>query len=79
MPEPGLPAHLRYLQTHHPNDAIPTRRESYESYLRSRYGGSPTRCCWLISISLIRCFRPFRLSGPVCPSALCLTACVPAG
>jgi uncharacterized short protein YbdD (DUF466 family) len=42
---PDYEAHLAHLRQHHPECPIPTRREFYESHLRSRYGGGPTRCC----------------------------------
>jgi uncharacterized short protein YbdD (DUF466 family) len=42
---PDYAAHVRHLREHHPGQAIPSRREFYESYLRSRYGDGPTRCC----------------------------------
>jgi uncharacterized short protein YbdD (DUF466 family) len=43
MPDYG--AHLAHLRTCHPGRPVPTAREFYEEYLRTRYGGGPTRCC----------------------------------
>jgi uncharacterized short protein YbdD (DUF466 family) len=42
---PDYPAYLEHLGRCHPGQPLPTEREFYESYLRSRYGDSPTRCC----------------------------------
>jgi uncharacterized short protein YbdD (DUF466 family) len=42
---PDYAAHLEHLRRYHPNRAIPTEREYYEEFVRSRYGDGPTRCC----------------------------------
>lgn len=42
---PDYAAHLAHLRAHHPGCPVPTEREFYEEYLRTRYGDGPTRCC----------------------------------
>ena len=42
---PDYPAYLRHLQSTHPAWPIPSEREFFELYLRTRYGDGPTRCC----------------------------------
>ena len=42
---PDYPAYLEHLRGCHPERPVPTEREFYESYLQSRYGDGPTRCC----------------------------------
>jgi uncharacterized short protein YbdD (DUF466 family) len=42
---PDYAAHLEHLRRYHPNRAIPTEREYYEEFVRSRYEDGPTRCC----------------------------------
>lgn len=43
MPDYG--AYVEHVRHCHPDQPIPTEREFYESYLQSRYGDGPTRCC----------------------------------
>ncbi len=42
---PDYPAHLGHLSHSHPGRPIPTAREFYEEFVRSRYEDGPTRCC----------------------------------
>jgi uncharacterized short protein YbdD (DUF466 family) len=42
---PDYTAYIEHLRQCHPDQTIPTEREFYESYLQSRYGDAPTRCC----------------------------------
>jgi uncharacterized short protein YbdD (DUF466 family) len=43
MPDYG--AYVEHVRRCHPDQPVPTEREFYESYLQSRYGDGPTRCC----------------------------------
>lgn len=42
---PDYHAYLEHLRCRHPGQPVPTEREFYDSYLKTRYGDSPTRCC----------------------------------
>jgi uncharacterized short protein YbdD (DUF466 family) len=42
---PDYAAHLEHLGRSHPDRPIPTEREFYEEFVRSRYEDGPTRCC----------------------------------
>jgi len=42
---PDYEGYLNHLRCSHPERAVPTEREYYAEYLRSRYGDGPTRCC----------------------------------
>lgn len=42
---PDYAAYLEHLSRCHPGQPLPTEREFYDSYLESRYGDAPTRCC----------------------------------
>jgi uncharacterized short protein YbdD (DUF466 family) len=42
---PDYTSYIEHLRQRHPDQPIPTEREFYESYLQSRYGDAPTRCC----------------------------------
>ncbi len=42
---PDYAAHLAHLRAHHPDCPLPTEREFYDQYLRTRYGDGATRCC----------------------------------
>jgi uncharacterized short protein YbdD (DUF466 family) len=42
---PNYAAHLEHLRRAHPDKQIPTEREFYEEFVRSRYQDGPTRCC----------------------------------
>ncbi|HEX3273455.1 MAG TPA: YbdD/YjiX family protein [Gemmatimonadales bacterium] len=42
---PDYAAHLEHLRRCHPERPLPTRRQHFEEYLRTRYEGGPTRCC----------------------------------
>ena len=44
----GMPdyiAHVEHLRRNHPERPIPTEREFFDQFTRSRYGDGPTRCC----------------------------------
>jgi uncharacterized short protein YbdD (DUF466 family) len=42
---PDYEAYLEHLRRSHPEKAVPTQREFYAEFVRSRYGDGPTRCC----------------------------------
>jgi uncharacterized short protein YbdD (DUF466 family) len=42
---PDYAAHLEHLHRSHPGSPVPTEREFYEEFVRSRYEDGPTRCC----------------------------------
>ena len=42
---PDYQAYVEHLRRSHPGQPLPTEREFFESYLLSRYGDAPTRCC----------------------------------
>lgn len=42
---PDYQAYLEHLRCRHPGRPVPTEREFYDSYLKTRYGDGPTRCC----------------------------------
>ena len=42
---PDYDAHLEHLRRCHPGQLVPTEREFYEEFIRTRYGDGPTRCC----------------------------------
>ncbi|MBA2459972.1 MAG: YbdD/YjiX family protein [Gemmatimonadales bacterium] len=42
---PDYAAHLEHLRRCHPERGVPSEREFFEDYLRSRYAEGPTRCC----------------------------------
>jgi len=42
---PDYAAHLEHLRRYHPERGVPSEREFFEDYLRSRYAEGPTRCC----------------------------------
>ena len=43
MPDYG--AYVAHLRACHPERPVPTERQFYDEYLRTRYGDGPTRCC----------------------------------
>ena len=43
MPDYG--AYVAHLRTSHPDRPVPSAREFYDDYVRTRYGDGPTRCC----------------------------------
>jgi uncharacterized short protein YbdD (DUF466 family) len=42
---PDYEAYLEHLRCSHPERAIPSQREFYAEFVRSRYDDGPTRCC----------------------------------
>jgi uncharacterized short protein YbdD (DUF466 family) len=42
---PDYAAHIEHLRRCHPDNPIPTEREFYDEFVRTRYGDGPTRCC----------------------------------
>jgi uncharacterized short protein YbdD (DUF466 family) len=42
---PDYAAHVEHLQRCHPEAPMPSEREFYDDFVRSRYGDGPTRCC----------------------------------
>jgi uncharacterized short protein YbdD (DUF466 family) len=45
MGMPDYPAHLDHLRRCHPDRPLPTEREFFDEFVRTRYGDGPTRCC----------------------------------
>jgi uncharacterized short protein YbdD (DUF466 family) len=43
MPDYG--AYVTHLRACHPGDPVPSEREYFDLYVKSRYGDGPTRCC----------------------------------
>lgn len=44
----GMPdyiAYLEHLRDFHPERPVPTEREFFEEFVRTRYQDGPTRCC----------------------------------
>jgi uncharacterized short protein YbdD (DUF466 family) len=42
---PDYAAHIEHLRRFHPDCPIPSEREYFDQFVRSRYGDGPTRCC----------------------------------
>jgi uncharacterized short protein YbdD (DUF466 family) len=42
---PDYQEYLRHLERRQASGSVPSEREFFESYLRSRYGRGPSRCC----------------------------------
>ena len=42
---PDYRAYVEHLHQCHPERGVPSQREYYLEYLRTRYGDGPTRCC----------------------------------
>lgn len=42
---PDYASYVEHLRRCHPGRAVPTPREFYDDYLRTRYENGPTRCC----------------------------------
>ena len=42
---PDYDAHVEHLRRCHPDQPVPTERQFYDEFTRSRYGDGPTRCC----------------------------------
>jgi len=42
---PDYAAHVEHLRRSHSDCPIPSEREYFDHFVRSRYGDSPTRCC----------------------------------
>jgi uncharacterized short protein YbdD (DUF466 family) len=45
MGMPDYRAHLEHLRRSHPERPLPTEREFFDEFVRTRYGDGPTRCC----------------------------------
>ena len=45
MGMPDYRAHLEHLRRCHPDRPLPTEREFFDEFVRTRYGDGPTRCC----------------------------------
>jgi uncharacterized short protein YbdD (DUF466 family) len=41
---PDYDAHVAHL-LQHPDRPVPSRREFFDAFVRTRYGDGPTRCC----------------------------------
>jgi uncharacterized short protein YbdD (DUF466 family) len=42
---PDYEAHVVHMRQCHPEQRVPSAREYYTEFLRSRYEDGPTRCC----------------------------------
>jgi uncharacterized short protein YbdD (DUF466 family) len=42
---PDYTTHVEHLRRCHPQLPIPTERQFYEDFVRTRYGDGPARCC----------------------------------
>ncbi len=42
---PDYTAYCAHLRAAYPGTTLPTEREYFDEYLKSRYEGGPTRCC----------------------------------
>jgi uncharacterized short protein YbdD (DUF466 family) len=42
---PDYQAHLEHLRRCHPGRSLPSEREFFDEFVRTRYGDGPTRCC----------------------------------
>jgi uncharacterized short protein YbdD (DUF466 family) len=42
---PDYAAHIDHLGRCHPGEPVPSERQFYEEFVRTRYGDGPTRCC----------------------------------
>jgi uncharacterized short protein YbdD (DUF466 family) len=42
---PDYAAHLEHLRRCHPGAPVPSERQFYEEFVRTRYGEGATRCC----------------------------------
>jgi uncharacterized short protein YbdD (DUF466 family) len=42
---PDYTAYVAHLRRCHPERPLPTEREFFRDYLRTRYADGPTRCC----------------------------------
>ena len=42
---PDYTAYLEHLRDFHPDGPVPTEREFFEEFVRTRYQDGPTRCC----------------------------------
>ena len=45
MGMPDYQAHLEHLRRRHPDRPLPSEREFFDEFVRTRYGDGPTRCC----------------------------------
>jgi uncharacterized short protein YbdD (DUF466 family) len=42
---PDYRSYVNHLRQCHPEVAVPTERQFYEDFIRTRYEAGPTRCC----------------------------------
>jgi uncharacterized short protein YbdD (DUF466 family) len=42
---PDYEAYVTHLRRCHPELGVPTERQFYDEFLRTRYEAGPTRCC----------------------------------
>jgi uncharacterized short protein YbdD (DUF466 family) len=45
MGMPDYQAHLEHLRRRHPDRPLPSEREFFDQFVRTRYSDGPTRCC----------------------------------
>ena len=45
MGMPDYQARLEHLRRCHPDQPLPTEREFFDEFVRTRYADGPTRCC----------------------------------
>ena len=42
---PDYAAHVEHLRRCHPHQPVPSERQFFDEFVRTRYGDGPTRCC----------------------------------
>ena len=42
---PDYAAHVEHLRRSHPDRPVPSERQFFDDFVRTRYGDGPTRCC----------------------------------
>ena len=42
---PDYAAHVEHLRRFNPDCPVPSERDYFEQFIRTRYGDGPTRCC----------------------------------
>jgi uncharacterized short protein YbdD (DUF466 family) len=42
---PDYAAHVEHLRQTHPEQTIPSEREFYDEFIKTRYGAGASRCC----------------------------------
>jgi uncharacterized short protein YbdD (DUF466 family) len=42
---PDYAAYIEHLHRRHPDQPVPSERQFFDEFLRTRYSDGPTRCC----------------------------------